>query len=509
MACGVTDPVACITEAVTQVANGIGLSVLDSLAEAFNEAAEWAIKTMMASWLKLGSPDVDSAASPARWITEHLNFITLTVLILAVFVACIRTALTQRYQPMGELAKTLGHVIVVSTAGGFILNLGIQTGDILAAWLLEEADFQPNQTLGLLALNQPGIVFILAIIVIIVQIIQLGLMIIRNGMLIFLAGTLPLAAAAQNTEMGRQWYKKSIAWGLAFLLYKPAAALIYAGSIEMMNGDQDIGTQLSGIFMMILAIAALPALMRFLVPATASMSGGNAGAMAGALVGAAVATGAIVATGGAGAAAGAGGFAGGGAAAGPTGAATKTAGTAGPSTGGPGGPAGPGGASAPSGTGAPGADGGGGKDGGGKDGGSSPGGATDVVGTGGSDSGGGSAPSGSAPGGSSDLVGTGGTPDPASGSGPSGATPATSSTPPTASGPSGAETSPGQTPSGTPESPSTTSGPSSSPSGTSGNAPTSLGGRRPSVAQISEVLRGASEGAGKSDETTTGMVGTE
>ena len=52
-------------------------------------------------------------------------------------------------------------------------------------------------------------------------------------MLILLLGVLPIAAAATNTEMGRGWFKQIIAWLLAFILYKPVAAIVYATAIRL------------------------------------------------------------------------------------------------------------------------------------------------------------------------------------------------------------------------------------------------------------------------------------
>jgi hypothetical protein len=122
-------------------------------------------------------------------------------------------------------------------------------------------------------------------------------------MIVLLAGVLPVAAAASNTASGKQWWSKSFAWLLAFTLYKPVAAIIYAVSFRMTARDQDPTTVVSGVFLMVLAVLALPALLRFLVPATAAMASGNAGAVAGAVVGGTLATGAVALSGGMGAAA--------------------------------------------------------------------------------------------------------------------------------------------------------------------------------------------------------------
>ena len=128
------------------------------------------------------------------------------------------------------------------------------------------------------------IAIILGILAFIGSVVQIMLMLVRGGMLVLLVGTLPLIAAFSNTEMGLQWFRKASAWLLAFALYKPAAAIIYAVAFDL-AGQQGALSLLDGVMMLLLAILALPALMRFLVPATSALAGGGGtGAM---LVGAA------------------------------------------------------------------------------------------------------------------------------------------------------------------------------------------------------------------------------
>jgi len=115
-------------------------------------------------------------------------------------------------------------------------------------------------------------------------VVQIVLMVVRSAMLILLLGVLPIAAAATNTEMGKGWFKRIISWLIAFILYKPVAALVYATAIKLTgaafeegerNGplaftSQDPGEQImnmvTGVTMLVLALFALPALMRFITP---------------------------------------------------------------------------------------------------------------------------------------------------------------------------------------------------------------------------------------------------
>lgn len=107
-----------------------------------------------------------------------------------------------------------------------------------------------------------------------------------------LAGTLPLSAAALSTPAGKAWFKRSVGWIIAFLLYKPAAALVYASAFSLTANAKDLLSVLSGLMLILLSVFALPALMRLAVPMVAAATGGGGGELAVAGVGAALATGA-------------------------------------------------------------------------------------------------------------------------------------------------------------------------------------------------------------------------
>ena len=127
----------------------------------------------------------------------------------------------------------------------------------------------------------------LGIIAFLATVIQIMLMLVRGGMLVLLVGTLPLVAAFSNTEMGLQWFRKAGAWLVAFALYKPAAAIVYAVAFDL-AGQPGALALLDGVMMLVLAILALPALLRFVVPATSALAGGGGagGMLAGAAGGA-------------------------------------------------------------------------------------------------------------------------------------------------------------------------------------------------------------------------------
>lgn len=133
------------------------------------------------------------------------------------------------------------------------------------------------------------LVIFLGIIAIATSLMQVMFMLIRGGMLVALVGGMPLAAsAAMAGEAGRQWWQRYMAWFLAFAMYKPVAAIIYATGFKLVgelstDDSSGIVSAASGLALLATALVALPALMRFWAPVTAAVAsggGGGAGAVA-------------------------------------------------------------------------------------------------------------------------------------------------------------------------------------------------------------------------------------
>lgn len=322
----------------------------------------------------------EGSSSTVGFLQNSLWYYVGALAVLSVIVAGIRMAWEQRAQPGKDLLQSLITLIVVSGAGLLVISLAVSTSDAFSIWVLNGATdcdvsaagstcFGENiSALIILSTSTPiGIigVLILGVIAVLLSFVQIALMVIRGGVLVILAAILPVTASFTNTQMGKQWFQKTVGWTIAFILYKPAAALVYAAAFSLTGSDvfQSDGGGLysvvTGLALMGMALVALPALLKLIAPATAAVAGGGAAGLAlgGAAgsVGAEVATGAVqrsrssagaassgtsapaatgAATGGGGAAAGAGAAAGGGgaaagagaAAAGPVGIAVAAAG---------------------------------------------------------------------------------------------------------------------------------------------------------------------------------------
>ena len=128
-----------------------------------------------------------------------------------------------------------------------------------------------------------GLVFLLALFGILASLVQLLIMLARGAVIAVLVGVLPVAAGSAMTEMGFAWFKKLWGWIFAFVLYKPAAAIVYAASFALIKDSKELIGVVSGYVLIILSVFALPALLRLIPPAAvAGGGGGGAAAAAGA-----------------------------------------------------------------------------------------------------------------------------------------------------------------------------------------------------------------------------------
>ena len=314
------------------------------------DAVVWMLKTLGTFWVNIKTPSIGTSdnvpSDTIGWMWSHLGYYTVLLLVLSILLGAGRMMLARRAEPGVDTMKSVGTYVLVSSMGVAVTSGLIAAADAFSPWIIQQATGQDFSTaIGNMlnfsaATGTAAVAFIIIIIVglvsVLASLIQVVLMVMRSTMLVLLTSVQGLAASATNTEMGKQWFKKLVAWTLAFILYKPVASIIYALAFRLMSSSStDTGggmvALIMGMAMLIMSLLGLPALMRFLVPAVAAVSGGSG---AGAMAAGAIATGAVMlATGGAGAAAGGAGAAG----AGASGASASGPGSAGSGSGGSGG----------------------------------------------------------------------------------------------------------------------------------------------------------------------------
>ena len=281
------------------VGGAIAGNALQNLADSVNEAVGQAVAGMATAWVHMPTPTLatfdGSTSTPSEavaFIRDSVWWYTLALAVVAVLIGALRMAWERRGQPLADVLRALVTLVVVSGAGIAAIGLLVTAGDEFAVWVIDRStegtDFGQNIVMlgGRLTGNDAlGAVLVIAAGtgLLLLSLVQIVLLVFRGAMLVLLAGMLPTAAAFTNTPTGSQWFKKYVGWTIAFILYKPIAALVYATAFQLMGTDlasDDAGvvTLVQGITLMALALIAMPALMRFVAPAVSAVTGGGGGA---------------------------------------------------------------------------------------------------------------------------------------------------------------------------------------------------------------------------------------
>lgn len=282
----------------------------------------------------------------ADWFVSIVAPVQAALLALGIMVAGVRIMLLARGEVAGEAAKRFVRAILVTAAGAGFFQIMLLGSNALARWFIDVAtNDQPPNLMGDISVygQNTAMAFIFGIFLFLAVGVQWIIMIFRDIALTVIIPFWPIAASGAMFDKHEAMFEKTTTWLLAFLLYSPLAAAMYGLSIRLRGAQDGVAGVVVGLGIFLLALFALPALLKLVAPVAGAIGSASPGNMMmnglRTVATAAVAGGAIVASAGtaapavagggvAGAGAGAGGVAGGGAggAGGLTGAGANAAG---------------------------------------------------------------------------------------------------------------------------------------------------------------------------------------
>ncbi|WP_147331975.1 hypothetical protein [Geodermatophilus marinus] len=267
-----------------------GGNPVEDLAREVVEAAGEALAAVARLWADPPSPGIgavgaDGTIDPsaaAQLVVGSLTWYTAALAVVAVLVAAGRMVWQRRGAPVADLLRGLLTLVLVGGAAVTGVTLVVSAADAFSLWVLQQAtgDVEAGLT-ELLAVPQDGasspvLTVLLGTAVLLGALVQIVLLVARGVVLVVLAGALPLTAAATNTDLGRSVFTRTVAWVLAFVLYQPAAALVYsAGFLLPPASDAPLVGSLTGVTFLALAVATLPALLRLLQPVVRTATAGG------------------------------------------------------------------------------------------------------------------------------------------------------------------------------------------------------------------------------------------
>ncbi|WP_431840028.1 hypothetical protein [Gordonia hongkongensis] len=288
------------------VVGGSFEKIVNSLLEGYQTILTWAL----AWWIKLPNPQLDNSSSLMQEVHDHTLQIQIVGLTFSLMFFGLRMMI-DRKRSMADDAeegfKLIFRSAMATAAIPLALTVGGQIADGISNWLVSESvtagggngdviknflklNLLTNSALGTTAIG------IFALVGFLGAFLQLALLVVREAMLLLVVAALPVAAAFSGTGPGSQSYQRLVAWSVAFLLFKPVGALTYFVAFRAGASKDNAQQVVLGMVLMMLCAFVLPALMRLIAPAVASMGGGGSGAAAaGAAIGAGVAAGKVAA----------------------------------------------------------------------------------------------------------------------------------------------------------------------------------------------------------------------
>lgn len=302
----------CGKDAIGGAVDKVVTGGVEEFARAMMESFDSLFKDFLTSWLGQGVV-VDLAGPSVTWFQTSLSFLNVFLVTVGLMIAAIRTAFAAKGEPLTVAFKALGTVVFVTFGGMLAIQVLLVAGNAFAKWIMDSAGLSTTQYGVALTLwtTQPGAAIILGLFGIMATAFQWGIMFLRGAILPILAAFWPTAASMAMFKGHEGAFTKMTAWIIAFIIYTPLAATIYAFAWRLKAGDDGVGGVLNSLILIALAVLALPALMRLMTPAAEAMGKAAGGAMAmgvtAATVSAGVAVGAAVASGGGSAAASGGG----------------------------------------------------------------------------------------------------------------------------------------------------------------------------------------------------------
>ncbi len=283
-------------------AKSVASSGFQSVVDAFTESFVKVTKTLMTFWISTPEPNVGAGSPVIVALDELTKPLVAAAAILGLIVGGVRLAWSARSEQSAQQILRGLMLMTAVTIGATAIVEGLLLGfDALGKWILDNGfdGKSIGDRLGVLgAISGPaaagasGAVFILAFFGTLASFVQVGIMLTRGAILGVLVGVLPVAGASSITDVGFTWFKRLCGWIASFAVYKLVAAIIYAAAFALIGRSDDLAGIVSGMALMVVAILALPALLRLIPPSAEALGGGGGGALGG--LAAAGATGAVM-----------------------------------------------------------------------------------------------------------------------------------------------------------------------------------------------------------------------
>ncbi|MEV4117024.1 hypothetical protein, partial [Nonomuraea sp. NPDC049695] len=276
----------CVLQNVGNRASQVAAAALDkTLLTPLTALIMAAVETMLAvflqMWLTLTSFDLEQQGAMSMYgLTLSIG---MMIAVLLLMWQAVRTMIQGRGLPLLEAFRGLVITALVSLLGITVTGGVMRFSDLISAWIL--GDLARNGLINreftamITSTGLPAwLTMQLATLLILVLIIQMIVLWLRNATVPILALMLPIAAAGSiGTESTRAWLPKTITAIMTIAAYKPVVSLIIRAAVAQFRDSTEIAGLLYALIMFVLAIVAMPALVKIFAPLGVAAAGSGAG----------------------------------------------------------------------------------------------------------------------------------------------------------------------------------------------------------------------------------------
>jgi hypothetical protein len=285
MACDPTDPLTwplCGPDAAGSVVSDVTASAWDAVCLSFAKAAGMMLHAFAQAFVNF--PDINLQSGGVRGVYSISLGLSAVVAAVLMLLQTARTAATHEGAHLAQALLGLGKAVVAFLATLTVAGAGLFASDDLSRWIINGAFGSPQQLQDKLTgvFNQiptetGSLVLVLAVVGIVLVTVLWFELLMRNAALVVIVSTSPVAATGQMSDATRAWWTKSVTAAIQLLAVKPAIALVFAIGFSLTTTDsanQDLGTLLTGMLVLLLAVLAWPLIARFFTFTTTHVGGG-------------------------------------------------------------------------------------------------------------------------------------------------------------------------------------------------------------------------------------------
>lgn len=290
--------IACYVKETGQAAVETGLSMIS---KEVAQAVEDVLVGLTTFWVELPPPLIDDTDGVTGFLRGYLDPLAYLAALCCVLIGAAKIMLDRTSESTKELAKGLAVLTVVASMSATLISMFAVASNAIGANIIDaslDGGNMGENMAGMMVLHGPlGVIATIALgfCAWVAGVIQFILMLVRDAALPIMAGVIVFAASFWGTEQGKLWLSRCVTVTVAFLIYQPAAAIIYASAFRRTGEADLIGSQgtteqsaaytetLSGIGTQFLAIFCLGALLGVAIPVAGKIAGrgGGAGTAAG------------------------------------------------------------------------------------------------------------------------------------------------------------------------------------------------------------------------------------